>query len=59
MLLDDLSLDELRGLLKEETIKRYHNEDVDLTPLLAKRRNVAGITNSHLQSGRRWPRTGL
>ncbi len=48
VLLDPLSLEEVRLLdlpLKEETVKRYRSEGVDLAPLLVKRRNVASVSN--------------
>lgn len=48
VLLDGLTADEFDKLhlkLKFETVKRYRNEDVDLAPLLVKRREVADISN--------------
>ncbi len=55
VLLDDLPLEEIRRLdlsLKEETIKRYRNEPLDLTPLMAKRRAVEHINNVPFQARR-------
>lgn len=49
VLLDGLSQDEVRNLglpIKESTIKRYRNEECDLSPLLAKRSRVAGVVNT-------------
>jgi hypothetical protein len=49
VLLDGLSQDEVRSLglpIKESTIKRYRNEECDLSPLFLKRSRVAGAVNT-------------
>ena len=49
VLLDSLDMTDLSSLklpLNRETVKRYRNEHYDVTPLLAKRRSVAGVTNT-------------
>ncbi len=49
MLLDGLSVDEVRALklpVNEETIKRYRNEEYDISPLLVKRRGVVGVVSA-------------
>ena len=61
LLLDGLSdeqLAELKLPLKPETIRRYRNEEVDLEPLLVKRRHVEKVTNKafeeRLAKARAW-----
>ena len=49
VLLDSLDMTDLSSLklpLNNETVKRYRSEHYDVTPLLAKRRSVAGVVNS-------------